>query len=120
LTSFQEKAGWEIMADKPFVPPTFTEQFERVPPDTLYHYTGPTGLVGIVQKEELWATKIQYMNDATEFGLAIRLARGVLTNMIDSTHHSAEKNTQFASFNFANSLICRDASSKNTGHLTAR
>jgi hypothetical protein len=64
------------MADKPFVPPTFTEQFERVPPDTLYHYTGQTGLVGIVQKEELWATKIQYMNDATEFGLAIRLISG--------------------------------------------
>jgi hypothetical protein len=35
--------------------------------------------------------KIQYMNDATEFGLALRLARQYLGGMLDSTSHSAER-----------------------------
>ena len=33
----------------------------------LYHYTNQTGLLGIVETRELWASKIQYLNDTTEF-----------------------------------------------------
>jgi Protein of unknown function (DUF2971) len=81
------------VTDQPFVPPSFTEHFNRTPPAVLYHYTGQAGLMGIVQKEQLWASKIQYMSDATEFGLALRMAQEVLANIIDSTRHSAERAT---------------------------
>ncbi len=65
-----------------YVPPAFTEHFKTVPPEFLYHYTGQDGLLGIVEKAELWATKIQYMNDATEFGLALSMARDELKSTI--------------------------------------
>ena len=37
----------------------------------LHHYTGQQGLVGIVGSGKLWATQVQYMNNSTEFGLAL-------------------------------------------------
>ncbi len=79
------------MSDKPYEPEAFAKQFYKPPPDVLYHYTGQTGLAGIVENEELWATKIQYMNDATEFGLALRLAREWLENIMSTSKHSSEK-----------------------------
>jgi Protein of unknown function (DUF2971) len=39
-------------------------------PTVLYHYTSQVGLLGILQKKELWATQIQYLNDETEFSHA--------------------------------------------------
>jgi len=36
-------------------------------PTHLYHYTTAEGLKGIVEKQELWATDIFYLNDWTEF-----------------------------------------------------
>jgi hypothetical protein len=43
-------------------------------PERLYHYTNQTGLLGILESGELWATKVQYMNDSTEFQLALTIA----------------------------------------------
>jgi hypothetical protein len=55
---------------------TTFENFQKDdPPDPLYHYTNQVGLLGIIQSGELWATKVQYMNDSTEFGLAVELAK---------------------------------------------
>ena len=42
-------------------------------PDFLYHYTDQSGLLGVVHNRELWATKIHYMNDATEFSIIFEL-----------------------------------------------
>jgi hypothetical protein len=53
---------------------TFTNFQNESPPDSLYHYTDQAGLLGIIKTVELWATKVQYMNDSTEFGRAIDLA----------------------------------------------
>jgi hypothetical protein len=64
------------------LPPAFVEHFDTEPPDVLYHYTGQAGLLGIVGKAELWCTKVQYMNDAKEFGLALDMARNKLDVMI--------------------------------------
>lgn len=44
------------------------------PPDTLYHYTTPAGLLGILDSSSIWATKIFYLNDASEFTTAIEIA----------------------------------------------
>lgn len=65
-----------------YVPPAFTEHFQAEPPDVLYHYTGQAGLIGIIEKAELWCTKVQYMNDATEFGRALDMARDRLDALI--------------------------------------
>jgi len=79
------------MDDKAYEPPAFTEHFKAMPPGTLYHYTGQAGLLGIVESKELWATKIQYMNDASEFGLALRMARNELEAIINTSKFPADK-----------------------------
>jgi hypothetical protein len=60
----------------------FYELLDQEPPDQLYHYTDQTGLLDILNTGELWATKVQYMNDATEFGLAVDLAKSRLEERI--------------------------------------
>jgi hypothetical protein len=62
-------------ADAPhlFPPPSF-DKFRGPLPPFLYHYTGLDGLLGIVEKSELWATNVNYMNDATEFRIALKMA----------------------------------------------
>lgn len=47
----------------------------RPPPEILYHYTSIEGLLGIIEKKEIWATHIMYMNDAQEFKLFIDLVK---------------------------------------------
>jgi hypothetical protein len=74
-----------------YVPAAFAEHFNTVPPEVLYHYTGQDGLLGIVGKAELWATKIQYMNDATEFGLALSMAHQELDGMFETSTLSEKK-----------------------------
>jgi Protein of unknown function (DUF2971) len=53
----------------------FSDFQKDSPPDPLYHYTDQAGLLGIIKESELWATKVQYMNDTTEFGRAVELAK---------------------------------------------
>ena len=33
---------------------------------TIYHYTGLKGLMGIVEHKRLWATDVRYLNDTSE------------------------------------------------------
>jgi hypothetical protein len=49
-------------------------------PNILYHYTTQEGLKGILSEKSLWATKIQYLNDASE-----------LTRPLDTAHSILEK-----------------------------
>jgi hypothetical protein len=35
-------------------------------PDLLYHYTTQEGLLGIIKKQKIWASHLQYLNDASE------------------------------------------------------
>jgi hypothetical protein len=64
--------------EKSTLPSRFDDCFSKQPPEHLYHYTDQTGLLGILEKGELWATKIQYMNDTTEFAGAVILATKLL------------------------------------------
>lgn len=52
------------------------------PPDVLYHYTTQSGILGILQSDSLWATKIHYLNDASEYQLAFDLATDVLQSLL--------------------------------------
>ena len=56
----------------------FRESLRSEPPERLHHYTNQKGLLGIFETGEFWATKIQYMNDTTEFEYAINLAKQAL------------------------------------------
>ena len=40
----------------------------------LHHYTSGAGVLGIFESDSIWATRIQYMNDAKEFLHAIEIA----------------------------------------------
>jgi hypothetical protein len=51
------------------------------PPEILYHYTTQSGLLGILKSDSLWATKIHYLNDASEYQLAFDLATDVLRRL---------------------------------------
>jgi hypothetical protein len=75
---------------QPYRPRAFSERLDD-PPPLLFHYTGQAGLLGIVERAELWATKIQYMNDATEFGLALQMARFWLDEISKNTGLASEK-----------------------------
>ena len=58
------------------------EVLTRKPPDRLYHYTSPEGLLGIVKRREIWATHTQYLNDVREFSHAVRMAGEELERMM--------------------------------------
>jgi hypothetical protein len=47
----------------------------RRKPQILFHYTSAEGLIGILKARALWATSIRFLNDSTEYSLAINLAR---------------------------------------------
>lgn len=47
-------------------------------PSTLYHYTSAKGALGIIRSGEVWASMIHYLNDASEFALALRLAEELI------------------------------------------
>ena len=40
-------------------------------PRSLFHYTSPTGLAGILENKQIWTTKIYYLNDNSELSLAL-------------------------------------------------
>jgi hypothetical protein len=41
-----------------------------ITPDTIYHYTTITGLIGIITKLELWVSDCRFLNDGTEISYA--------------------------------------------------
>ena len=56
----------------------FDRHVSRKPPACLYHYTDQPGLLGITHSWHIWATKIQYLNDMSEFSLALSMAKQYL------------------------------------------
>lgn len=60
-------------------------------PTILYHYTDARGLLGIIQKQEVWASHIRYLNDSEEFDYAVNLAQGVIRGRAEATANQKEK-----------------------------
>ena len=58
------------------------EILHRTPPEILYHYTGQAGLLGIISRQEIWASHTQYLNDQREFRHAIDLVKSELSRMV--------------------------------------
>jgi hypothetical protein len=61
------------------------------PPKILYHYTSASGLMGIIENREIWATKIDYLNDAHEYWHAQALAYQALTRREKKKSNEAVK-----------------------------
>jgi hypothetical protein len=61
------------------------------PPTALYYYTTSNGLLGILDSDALWASKIHYLNDSTEFELALSLATRVLREKLKAKSSDPEK-----------------------------
>src|SRR6266568_442547 len=75
----------------------------------LYHYTSQEGLLGILSSKTLWATRIQSLNDSTEFAYTLALLKKAfdlqfqqpLTKLLTrSEEHTSELQSQFH-------LVCR-------------
>lgn len=47
-------------------------------PAVLFHYTTPSGLLGILDSRKLWATHARFLNDAKELDYGLALIRDVL------------------------------------------
>ncbi len=39
----------------------------KIDDETIYHYTSPSGLRGIIEKHQIWASNVAYLNDSREF-----------------------------------------------------
>jgi hypothetical protein len=68
-----------------------------MPPPTLWHYTTKHGLLSIISKKSLWATKIHYLNDSSEFSYALRLAGKILEERIAREQCNRERLEAFHS-----------------------
>lgn len=50
-------------------------------PETLYHYTSPSGLRGIVQDKALWCSSAHFLSDAEEISHAVNETRPLLQEL---------------------------------------
>jgi len=46
----------------------------------LFHYTSPTGLVGIASSKTIWATDIRFLNDKKEFQHSLDITHSIIEN----------------------------------------
>lgn len=64
---------------------------EQPLPKIIYHYTTQEGLVGILKERALWATKIHYMNDASELTEPLHIANLILSKLIEQLDIGKDK-----------------------------
>jgi hypothetical protein len=56
---------------------------DDVPPDTLYHYTDPGGLLGILNSKALWFSRSGFLNDTTEATHGLLLIKAILKEKLE-------------------------------------
>jgi hypothetical protein len=61
-----------------------SQPHSHTPPETLFHYTSQAGLIGILESNCIWATKIHYLNDHSEYQLALHIAQSELSEALSS------------------------------------
>jgi Protein of unknown function (DUF2971) len=64
--------------------------------EPLYHYTNMAGLLGILSSEEIWLTDIFHLNDPSELGYGINMARDILE--AEAKRHRNEQVDNFCRF----------------------
>src|SRR5208283_505578 len=56
-------------------------------PELLYHYTDQCALHNILDKQEIWATHVRYLNDESEFVLAWEQLRDIFYELIRASDY---------------------------------
>jgi hypothetical protein len=69
--------------------------YSDIPQERLYHYTGFTGLLGIVDRRALWASDIRCLNDSAELKHTADLIRTEITKRIGAGHQKPDLLNQF-------------------------
>lgn len=59
--------------------------FPVKPPENIYHYTTQRGILGIIQRREMWATQVHFLNDRNEIFLTFKLLKEELERQYDKT-----------------------------------
>jgi hypothetical protein len=57
----------------------------RHPPDIVYHYCGPDGLLGILRSQQIWATSMRHLNDTSEQTYAAEQIRAIVRRIAEET-----------------------------------
>lgn len=57
------------------------------PPNLLFHYTDGNGLLGILEKQKIWASSVYHLNDAKEFRYAVDLITERLAHRIQHSNN---------------------------------
>lgn len=61
-----------------------TKAFFSADIKTIFHYTSPSGLKGIIEKKALWFTKSSYLNDLTETNYINEVIQDILSEQVYS------------------------------------
>lgn len=64
---------------------TFNSHLKRQITSYLFHYTTPTGLIGILNSGEIWATNIRFLNDFNELIEAFDIAKSLLESKLSGS-----------------------------------
>ncbi len=78
--------------------PTLDRIFRQKPPQMLYHYTSPAGLIGIICNKCVWATNIRHLNDPIEIEFAVDYARFVLEDHLNEKSLKVEEQELIKAF----------------------
>ncbi|HEY5176637.1 MAG TPA: DUF2971 domain-containing protein [Terriglobales bacterium] len=65
------------------------EALSRRPDKPLYHYTGQSGLLGIIRDKQIWATHTQYLNDRREYVHALDLVSKEIDELLATADHQS-------------------------------
>lgn len=78
----------------------------------LFHYTNSKGLLGIIEKGEIWITRISYLNDSSELQLAFnymrdeikRQLKGIEKKRTDNDLNQMMKDLEFKNLKISNNI----------------
>ena len=57
---------------------------------TVWHYTDAAGLMGILEKRELWASSALHMNDTTELNLGVSRVEEAFDEAVHAVAHATQ------------------------------
>ena len=67
---------------------TLERESSAPPPELLFHYTTPAGLLGIARSRELWASNVMCLNDHKEVEHAADYAKWAIGNLVQGSGYS--------------------------------
>ena len=66
----------------------FSAQNVAQAPPVLYHYTSGRGLLGIIERREIWLSDCAYLNDRSELKHADHILRAIISDLKSADNNS--------------------------------